>query len=317
MINTEIRIVLFSFLFLASLFLFLELRVLLGFFVAKSKKGSSLFYTKRKWSRIVGIVCGIIAVISLIDSFLIEPDWVIKEQLSVVSHKVKKPIKIAQISDIHMDNYCRRHDKAIEIINQNEPDIIVLTGDYLNGIDSQYSTNLRKFISQLKAPLGVYAVGGNFDFNKAAFKIFEENGIHYLNNEAAVFEESGLVLCGLDCVWELSENEQRFINEMFKNNSDKFLILLVHYPNHIEEPEVQNMDLYLCGHTHGGQVRLPIWGAIITLSALGKKYECGKYLCNNMHIYVNRGLGMEGGTVPRVRFLCRPEVTIIDIVPKE
>jgi predicted MPP superfamily phosphohydrolase len=59
-----------------------------------------------------------------------------------------------------------------------------------------------------------------------------------------------------------------------------------------------------------------LWGAIITLSKLGKKYECGHYRHRDMDVYVNRGLGMEGGAVPRVRFLCRPEIAVIDVGPE-
>jgi predicted MPP superfamily phosphohydrolase len=78
-----------------------------------------------------------------------------------------------------------------------------------------------------------------------------------------------------------------------------------------------NVDLYLCGHTHGGQVALPLYGALVTLSKFGKKYESGMYTVGDTILYVNRGIGMEGGLTPKVRFLARPEITVFDIVPKE
>jgi hypothetical protein len=76
------------------------------------------------------------------------------------------------------------------------------------------------------------------------------------------------------------------------------------------------MDLYLCGHTHGGQVRLPFYGALVTFSRYGKKYEAGEYIVGNTVMYVNRGVGMENNA-PRIRFLTRPEVALIEVKPKE
>lgn len=69
-----------------------------------------------------------------------------------------------------------------------------------------------------------------------------------------------------------------------------------------------DVDLYLCGHTHGGQIRLPFFGALITSSDLGKRYEAGRYQQNNTTLYVSRGLGMEGLGAPRARFLSPPEI---------
>jgi predicted MPP superfamily phosphohydrolase len=76
------------------------------------------------------------------------------------------------------------------------------------------------------------------------------------------------------------------------------------------------VDLFLCGHTHGGQVRLPFWGAVITMSKHHKRFESGLYDVGGVPMYVNRGVGCEGGSAPRVRFLCRPEVAVFDLVKK-
>ena len=82
-------------------------------------------------------------------------------------------------------------------------------------------------------------------------------------------------------------------------------------------PEVasEHMDLYCAGHTHGGQVALPLYGALITLSKYGKRYEAGLYHEKDTWLYVNRGIGMDGGFAPRVRFWSVPELTVIDIRP--
>jgi predicted MPP superfamily phosphohydrolase len=76
----------------------------------------------------------------------------------------------------------------------------------------------------------------------------------------------------------------------------------------------QRVDLFLCGHTHGGQVCLPFWGAVITLSKYHKKYERGLFDVEGVPMVVSRGVGSGGGGVPHVRFLARPEVGVIDLV---
>jgi predicted MPP superfamily phosphohydrolase len=75
------------------------------------------------------------------------------------------------------------------------------------------------------------------------------------------------------------------------------------------------IDLFCAGHVHGGQVALPFYGALVTLSRFGKQYERGLYHVGSMFMYVSRGIGMEGGVAPRVRFCSRPEITVIDLVP--
>jgi predicted MPP superfamily phosphohydrolase len=90
-------------------------------------------------------------------------------------------------------------------------------------------------------------------------------------------------------------------------------LLLYHTPDLIETADREEIDLYLAGHTHGGQVRLPFFGAIVTMSAYGKQYEMGLYQLNPTTLYVSRGVGMEGMGLPRVRFLCPPEIVLIEL----
>jgi predicted MPP superfamily phosphohydrolase len=90
-------------------------------------------------------------------------------------------------------------------------------------------------------------------------------------------------------------------------------VLLYHSPELIPFASKLGIDLYLCGHTHGGQVRLPFYGAVLTSSELGKQYDMGYYRLRDTHLYVSRGIGMEGMGAPRVRFLCPPEITLFSI----
>jgi len=97
-------------------------------------------------------------------------------------------------------------------------------------------------------------------------------------------------------------------------STDTLNIMITHSPDLI--PDVSSsgkVDFYFCGHSHGGQVRVPLYGALITLCYTGKKYEMGLYREGGMTAYTNRGVGMEGGAAPRVRFLAPPELALITI----
>jgi predicted MPP superfamily phosphohydrolase len=98
--------------------------------------------------------------------------------------------------------------------------------------------------------------------------------------------------------------------------ADGYSLLLYHSPDLAEAAAEAGVDLYLAGHTHGGQVRLPFYGAIITMSAYGKRFEAGQYRVGATTLYVSRGIGMEGLRLPRVRFLCPPEIVVIDLEPQ-
>jgi predicted MPP superfamily phosphohydrolase len=95
---------------------------------------------------------------------------------------------------------------------------------------------------------------------------------------------------------------------------DAYSLLLYHTPDMIEVASAENVDLYLAGHTHGGQIRLPLYGAIITASAFGKQYEQGRYTVGDTTLHVSRGIGMEGQGAPRARFLCPPEIIVVDLM---
>ncbi len=91
-------------------------------------------------------------------------------------------------------------------------------------------------------------------------------------------------------------------------------MLLFHMPDRVQEARAGGVDLYLAGHTHGGQIRLPLYGAMLTATETGKRYEMGRYDLDGLTLYVSRGIGMEGMAAPRARFLCPPEIVCLDIV---
>ncbi|MFA5793983.1 MAG: metallophosphoesterase [Candidatus Brocadiia bacterium] len=255
------------------------------------------------------IALAIIGIVCILYGYFIEPNWIKVTNLKLVSPKIGgggKTVRIVHISDLHIESEGRRELAAPELINSQNPQIIILTGDYLN--DEKGRLYLANFLSKLKAPYGIYAVPGNFEWRYKSDDILAANGVLSGNNISINLDNLNvcLYLCGLNSPTLPETLDPKQYN-----------IFVFHSPDLIPEATAKGFDLYLGGHTHGGQVRLPFYGALITFSKYGKKYEMGYYKENHMNAYINSGLGMEGGFAPRVRFLSRPEIAIIDIVTPE
>jgi predicted MPP superfamily phosphohydrolase len=124
-----------------------------------------------------------------------------------------------------------------------------------------------------------------------------------------------LTLLGLDCTHHIPTDETRLAQLVNEAATDAPQVLLYHSPELMPQATNQDIDLYLCGHTHGGQVRLPLIGPILTSSQLGRRFVMGLYRHGRTHLYVSRGVGLEGMSAPRVRFLCPPEMTLVTIRP--
>jgi predicted MPP superfamily phosphohydrolase len=166
-------------------------------------------------------------------------------------------------------------------------------------------------MSKLSEIAPTFAVYGNHDSrDRRNVSFFGGTGVKPLNGKNAVIDFEGRKICisgvAIDSEWKLP----KMFSAMPK---DAYKIFLYHFPAGIEMASANHIDLCLTGHTHGGQVRLPFYGAVITRSKLGKKYEAGLYRDGETEMYVNRGIGMEGGLSPRLRFLCSPEITVIDV----
>jgi hypothetical protein len=247
---------------------------------------------------------------------LIEADWV---QTTKTEIKVSQPVlgydrfRIVHLSDLHLERIGRREHRMIEQLRAANPQLIVLTGDYLNVREGAVALN--EVLGALQAPYGVFGVEGNWDTKFVAGDLFRRNGAEYLVDDTRVLERDGrrLRLVGQGIV------PGRPLKELLPQKDDgAYTIYLHHYPDAVDEIKArdpgQRVDLFLCGHTHGGQVCLPFWGAVITLSKYHKKFERGLYSVDGMPMYVNRGVGSGGGGIPHVRFLARPEVAVIDLV---
>jgi predicted MPP superfamily phosphohydrolase len=258
---------------------------------------------------IIGIAC-------FFYGYFVEPYWIEVKTITITTDKLERTaFRVLHISDLHCDKKPRNEEKLIKLVNAARPDIIVFTGDALNLNTASALPLFKETMAALEADTAKFAVRGNVDiwympdldfFGGTGFQMLDEKTVKVQKNGEEIF------ISGLTC-----ERPGAYRSLLENVPENRLSIFLYHNSDLAEDLENLNVDLYLCGHTHGGQIQLPLYGALVTLSKFGKKYEAGMYTVNDTILYVNRGIGMEGGLAPRVRFLARPEITVFDIIPKE
>ena len=252
----------------------------------------------------------------------IEPRLLTSETYTVHSSKVTKDledIRIAQFSDTQLGPFYSQEDlkKVVRKINEMKPDIIVFTGDLLDN----YSTyeedpeGISILLDEMQAPLGKYAIYGNHDVGGGAVRVYEKimeaGGFKVLKNKIMPLELADgniLNIIGLDD-WMLGAPE--LTNTLQKLNNKEFNVLLLHEPDIADRVTKYPVDLQLSGHSHGGQVRLPLIGHIV-VPPYGEKYTKGSYNLKGQYplqLYVNSGLG---NTKLPFRFLNVPTITEIN-----
>lgn len=249
----------------------------------------------------------------LLYSYFVEPRWIDVHSTTLRTVKLKDTgFRIVQITDLHCDRTAGNEERVVRIVNGLKPDIVVATGDYLN--DRAGLSRLRQMLSRLEAPLGKFGVTGNFEVRCwSDLDPFEGTGFRKLEREVVV------VTKGTDCIAVSGMGyvpSDAIVEPVEGPTNDRYDVFLFHTPDLVEDFAHRGIDLYLCGHTHGGQVAMPWYGALITLSKFGKKYESGMHCVGDTSLYVNRGLGLEPRPAPQVRFLARPEIAVFDILPE-
>jgi predicted MPP superfamily phosphohydrolase len=207
-----------------------------------------------------------------------------------------------------------RFQQVTELILAEKPDLLLMTGDFLLGHHltvniKQAIEDLTEVLSSLAGSIPSFAILGNHDYwidAETVRTMLASSGITDLTNTVFTLTRGSdnLYLCGVDDIWEGEVRLNDVIAQLQDNNA---AILLAHEPDYADvSAATGKFDLQVSGHTHGGQVVIPLFGPPI-LPYLGQKYNTGLYKVGNMFQYTNRGVGT--GRLP-VRFNCRPEITI-------
>lgn len=247
--------------------------------------------------------------------YFVEPYWLEVTHVRITSpklHEGTRAIRIVHISDLHCNTKPRLEERLPGVIASEKPDLIVFTGDSINSLEGL--PVFKRCMRRLAALAPVFAVRGNWDVGKwKVVDLFGGTGVRELDGQCAKVEVRG----GPE-VWVAGipmEGQERMEAALRKVPPGHFTILLYHSPSLLGQVPRDRVDLFCAGHTHGGQVALPFYGALLTYSSYGKQYEAGLYHLTPMWLYVNRGIGMTGWVAPPVRFCARPEVTVIDVLP--
>ncbi len=249
----------------------------------------------------------------------IEPFRIQVTQVEIASPKLgaSHPLRLLHVSDIHFEGWTPRERRLLALAQELAPDLIVITGDYLSLSsvhDPAAHAGVRELLESLCALAPTYAITGSppVDLPQVVPAIFAGLPITWLLDETLVIEWAGhrLRLVGVRCRKDRRGDGARLRQVVAAGWGDDFVVLLYHSPDLMPDAAALGVDLYLAGHTHGGQIRLPLWGALLTSSDFWKRYEAGQYREGATTLYVSRGLGMEGLGAPRARFLSSPELVL-------
>ena len=228
--------------------------------------------------------------------------------------------KIAVLSDFHYDPYFSVHPlhAAIPMVNGLRPDLIALTGDFVTVPQTGDETRgalaaepCASLLRQMTAPHGLWAVMGNHDDGtdpRHVTRALQAENIQVLANQAEPIERDGarIWLAGVDDVLSGTADLPQTLRRV---PAGEAVTLLAHEPDFADEASRFPIDLQLSGHSHGGQIRIPLLPPLY-LPALAKKYIWGEYHVGPLTLYTNAGLGT---LLFPMRLNCPPEITLLTL----
>lgn len=261
--------------------------------------------------KFIFILLSILFIIFAYYAYSIEP-----AKLNITEYKIKdeelKGIKAVFLSDFHLRPYQKdRLEKIEAIVNNENADIVFSAGDFVAGHTKNVTMQIEEIaegLGKIKAKHGFYTVLGNHDswYDKERIKTsLENNGIKVLENENVLTDigDKTVYIAGVkDMQTDKPDIEKALLN------TKSPIILLSHTPDLF--PKVpETVNLTLAGHTHGGQVRLPLIGPVFTASKYFNRYAQGFVIENNKKIIISKGIGV---SIIPIRFNCIPEIVIIE-----
>lgn len=225
--------------------------------------------------------------------------------------------KVLQLSDLHEATFGAGNRRLVELVQRQEPDIIVLTGD-IAGKDGDLD-NVEPLLTGIQGLAPTYYVNGNHEWADGCVEeieaLMESRGVICLSNEIELLYrgEDSIAIVGAedpngraDMIkpWGLSLR----LGELY---SDHFSLWLAHRNDYVKMYNDIGTDLVLCGHAHGGIIRLPLVGGLLNVNrSIGAEYESGVYATGHYRMVVSRGLG---NSIPIPRLFNRPEVVTVTL----
>jgi uncharacterized protein len=245
---------------------------------------------------------------------VIEPRRLEVTRITFHSAKIHRPLRITHISDIQTDGLNGMYWRARDESDAFNPHLVLFTGDLVNR--ANLLPEVEGYLKSFKHRQRAFLVGGNVDGGLNLDEIAGCAGFQNLEGrtQRLTVEGNSVVLT--------SFNTKGIFRKLLADShdltkaSDDFHLWLYHYPDAVYALQQMPVDLLLSGHTHGGQVCLPWFGPILTLSSVPRHVGAGGlHKIGTVWTLVNRGLGWEGAVAPRVRLFCRPQIILLEIVP--
>lgn len=258
-----------------------------------------------------------------VDAYHVEPRLLFVRRFTVdrsAPGEAARTIRILHLSDIQTDAVGAHEEEALRRGLAERPDLIVMTGDYVEDAlgrptEAQAARDLRALMARigLAAPLGVFATDG--DAGLSCRETLAGTPVRCLVDESvavALPDGDSLVVTGLSRT-RGRERDPRWLARLLEGGpSGSHRIVISHAPDFVDALPVK-VDLVLAGHTHGGQVVIPFFGPPVTASRLPRRFAGGLHDYAGIPLHVSRGVGMERAYSPPVRFLCPPEIGVIDL----
>gem|GEM_PF-407227 len=227
-----------------------------------------------------------------------------------------RELRLVQLSDLHLRTSQGYFERVARKVSALKPDIILLTGDYLE--ENRNLAGVLKFLRRLRAPAGIFAVQGNWEYwarleGENLRRQFTRADTTLLLNERRDVQVNGLRLSILGVDYP-SPGDQ--VSRLVKKaSSERINLMMSHVPAFNHQLLDKHIDLVLAGHTHGGQVRIPLLPPLY-LPRFSGSFVAGFYQAGwaKVPLYVNRGLGT---SMLPVRFLCPPEITLFRLVSQK
>jgi predicted MPP superfamily phosphohydrolase len=264
--------------------------------------------------RFLSLAAAGLATAGLADILWLEPRGVRVERLTLATGQRGRTVRVVQVSDLHLGEADGYYWRITELVAAQQPDLIVLTGDYLE--EERNIRGVLAFLRRLQAPHGVFAVQGNWEYwsrleGENLRRHFHGAGVRLLINERFDLAVNGQELSILGLDYPSASDQLRQLQQ--QADPTRFNLLLSHVPAFAHEHLDQRIGLILSGHTHGGQVRLPLLPPLY-LPRFSGRFVSGLYAVGQHQtpLYVNRGVGT---SVLPVRLACRPEITVIELNP--
>lgn len=280
-------------------------------------------------------ICTAIAIIVIILLWVILYDThrFIVVHYSFSSKKVRARTRLVMMSDLHNYQYGKDNIQLINAIEKEKPDIIVLAGDMITADHKEKFSSTMDFLKKLKEKYPIYYAYGNHEEKICLYKqryeymgdVFlkelKKMGIEPFYNAHAVLADRGIALYGLSIEHDYYQRfatkpmPDHYLESLIgKADEDHYDVLIAHNPEYFPEYAAWGSDLVLSGHIHGGMVRLPFLGGVISPAIrLFPKYDGGLFQIEKTHMILGRGIGNHK---PNIRVFNPAELIVVDLEPK-